>query len=910
MGENGNAASTGFQSIPFIVTVQFFPEVARMDTGAGLSPDGQRIIIHSETQGVEVGHFVSLETETMTMGESVCRRVLLLIFGAWALCSSGCAAGKELKLAEDGQARATIVLASEPSSSAQLAAFELQHYIQKMSGARLPIVHEPHEVVGNRVLIGETKATRELGYSNGSFVQTEYLIEVTADTLILTGRDVGDTRSVDYAGDLKEFTRFAQLPLGSCHAVHTFLENVLGLRWYLPSELGEVVPDTKTVRVPAMKLRRKVRVPFRADHNPKAINRKLFYSDFKATGWQHEEYYDLRNGVLYWIRNKQWGGPAFGPNHSFVGWDKAFGREHPEWFSTKSWERMQELDYQYQTNPCLSQTGVFQANLEIIRNYLDNKPAATPGLYWSARGNSFGICLNDNGSYCRCPDCVRQYRPDAGGRGALSKYFWDYINRLARELRQSHSHAELIGLAYSAYTDPPIDTVLESNTGVMICRMPNRYWHSGYKKRDYDDIRRFVNECRAPALYTWEYLIHPFAEGNPFPPVLPRLYAEDARFLTSIEGFQGGYMQISVMGVKKNEKLSGYVWAHPLLDHFRLYFRMKLYDDETRDIDQMLDEYYTRFYGSAGDAVRRFVEALEGRWCDQAVRQASGALPYEYGDATSMVWWEYLGTPEFIKKLQRMMASAKAAATPESVYARRVNLLDKGILQLIINNRKHYAGSDTAKLPPIPEIDVPVLDPVAVDGREEDAQWQSVAWQPITRTNMNKGVTYQSRFKAVAGRDTLYLLVECTEPFTENIVALMTNDGPSVLSDDSVEIFIDEDENAPDGKYWQLGFNTLAKRFVLMIDRSGEGQQAVPLQHEAMAAVSINANKNWVAEIAISWKAIAGSPIVPGTSWRLNVCRNRNTKGSGTLWSNWSVTGGTFHTPSRFGRITFRSSGK
>ena len=557
---------------------------------------------------------------------------------------------------------------------------------------------------------------------------------------------------------------------------------------------------------------------------------------------------------------------------------------------------MKELDYQYQTNPCLSQEGVFQANLQIIRDCFDNKPAAMPQLYRTAGKNTFGICLNDNGNWCRCVDCARQYDSDVGTRGFLSKYFWDYTNRLAREVRKTHPHVQLIGLAY---TDPPKDTVFESNTGVMICRMPNRYWYGEYKQQDYDHIRKFMDDCQAGSLYTWEYLIHPFAEGNPFPPVLPWLYAEDAMFLLSFDGFKGGYMQIAPMVVrrKKGEEVFGVVWAHPVLDHFRLYFRMKLYDDKTRDIGQMLDGYYDKFYGPAGNEVRQFVEALENRWCDQEVRQASGGLPYEYGDSGSLVWWEYLGTPQFIKQLQGMMASAKAAAPPRSIYARRVDLLDKGILQMIISNRKHYADSDTAKMPPIPEIDVPILGPVEVNGLGDDLQWQGVQWQSITRTVNNKGVTYKSRFKAVADSDSLCLLVECTEPFTEHVVALMTSDGPAVLSDDSLEIFVDEDKDALDGRYWQLGFNTLAKRCVLKIDRSGTDKGTIPLPDEVRAVVSITANKNWVAEIVISWRSLFGESIVPGTNWRLNVCKNRQAKSRRTMYSNWAVVGNTFHTP-------------
>ncbi len=829
--------------------------------------------------------------------------------------SSVTAAGEALELVVDGQSHATILLEAKPTVSAQLAAYELQYHIKKMSGATLPIVREPQAVQGTVILIGESKATKKLGLKNADFAQTEHLIEATADRLILMGKDSGNRRKVDYNGDLKLFCLSyytPNQPIGTCHAVHTFLEKVLGVRWYLPTELGEVIPKRKTIDVAKRKIRRKVDAPHKNAY-PWAINKKLYYSDYKAVDWQHGEHWDLRSGVLYWIRNKRWGGPVIQVNHSFSGWDKVFGKDHPEWFSTKNWEKMKTLHYQGQVNPCLSQEGVFQANLKIIRDYFSRRPAADPGLYWSAGGDFFGICLNDNGSYCRCPECVRRYRPDMGSQGSLSNYIWNYTNRLARKVRKAHPRARIIGLAYSAYTDPPKGIKFAPNVGVMICRMPYRYWNAGYKDRDYENIRRFMEDCGAGGLFTWEYLLHPWVDSNPFPPVIPRINAEDAKHLTNIPGYGGGYMQFQGNRVKKDGKPNGIVWSHPVLDHFRLYFRLKLYDDKTLDVEEMLSEYYTRFYGPAAGQVREFIEALEGRWCDKKVRKASGALPYQYGSSNARVWWEFLGTPDFIKKAEALMAKAQKAAPAGSVYARRVDLLDKGIMQLILNNRRNYAGSGLAKLPAIPEIDVPIGPAPTIDGRGDERLWQNVAWQKITRTNMNKGASAESRFKAVADGQNLYLLVECTERFTESIVAQMEGSGLAVLADDSLEIFIDRDPG--DGKYYQLGYNSLGSVFELWIDRTGTEKNAATWKSDSKAKATLTLNKNWTAEIAIPWKNISGGAVTAGQTWRLNVCRNRKAGrervDSGDIeFTNWSVCGGGFHNPARFGKITFKAAGE
>ena len=46
-------------------------------------------------------------------------------------------------IVENGQPRAEIVIAEKPLRSVRIAADDLQTFVQKMSGARLPIVTEP-----------------------------------------------------------------------------------------------------------------------------------------------------------------------------------------------------------------------------------------------------------------------------------------------------------------------------------------------------------------------------------------------------------------------------------------------------------------------------------------------------------------------------------------------------------------------------------------------------------------------------------------------------------------------------------------------------------------------------------------------------------------------------------------------
>ena len=339
--------------------------------------------------------------------------------------ASSLSALEAVELVRDGQPQATILLESKPTISAQLAAYELQYHVRKMSGATLPIVREPAPVEGTLVLIGESHASKRMGYKNDDFAQSEYLVKAQDQRLVLIGRDFGlywpvegRRTELDYDGDMYKELGYATIwmnqPLGSCHAVHTLLERVFGVRWYLPTELGEVIPKRKSVIVPNVKLRRKVDAPYRRFY-PWAINKKLYYDDWQATKWNGGDHWDVRSGILYWVRNKHAGGPPIAANHSFNGWDRAFGEKHPKWFSPKDWEKMKTMRYQGEVNPCLSQAGVFKANLKILRGYFSYQDEPFPRAHASAAlhpRDFFGICLNDNHKYCQCKECTAQYRPD------------------------------------------------------------------------------------------------------------------------------------------------------------------------------------------------------------------------------------------------------------------------------------------------------------------------------------------------------------------------------------------------------------------------------------------------------------------------------------------------------------------
>jgi hypothetical protein len=149
----------------------------------------------------------------------------------------------ETLLVDDGVPKAEIVVALSPPRSVRLAAAELQTYIEKMSGARLPIVSQP---TGKnvRIYIGRSPLTDQLGVSDEGLKHGAYRMVSGDDWLAIVGDDSDFVPKEPWArnnemirsGKLQaEWEKITGLPYGVPDA------GMYKHRFKMPAELG--LPD-------------------------------------------------------------------------------------------------------------------------------------------------------------------------------------------------------------------------------------------------------------------------------------------------------------------------------------------------------------------------------------------------------------------------------------------------------------------------------------------------------------------------------------------------------------------------------------------------------------------------------------------------------------------------------------------
>ena len=480
----------------------------------------------------------------------LCRRavpsvaVLAAVF--WAAESA-----QALALVKDGAAKATIVVGT--SATAKLAAQELQTCVLKISGAKLPIVGDSGPTAGALILVGPSRHTKALGVAPDRMKPEGFLIRCKGERLILIGRDTpGNPLNVNTQS----------LPqTGTLSAVYAFLDRFAGVRWYFPSELGEVVPSRRTLIVPETNL----------EESPSLRMRLL---GFQMTYNKQE-----RRRVARWCRRNKLGSSLRGwYGHAFNWFRPKYAKTHPEYFATKGKGR----DFRH---PCYNHPKVLEIIIARTRKALDR-----PGLdYWS-------VSPNDGSGHCdrNCPYCapldVEFYKTGRKkGQPVLSDRIFHFVNTVARAVKKTHPNKFVATYAYTAYRTVPERLKVEDNVIVLLSRWEPNFRDPDYLAGDRDALRAWTRTCK-------RFFIRGHW-GNIRS--LPLLYTH------VLAG------ELNWLHTQKVTGLSTEVMTDWAAEGLQNWVAAQLLWDPNRDTDALIEQYCNDLFGKAGPPMSAYYAMLE-----------------------------------------------------------------------------------------------------------------------------------------------------------------------------------------------------------------------------------------------------------------------------------------------------------
>lgn len=359
-------------------------------------------------------------------------------------------------LFRNGKSKYQIVLPSDASESEKTAARELQEYIQKMSGATLPVTSD--KKTGRRSIF--------VGFSP----------RVAA----LTGEQKpdADNESFTYRTVGRDLLIWGGSRRGTMYGVFTFLEKELGVHWLTPD--CTVVPELASWELPALDHSEQPAIQFRY-HN-------YYYTSGKFEWGAHVKE-NMRGPVTnaYGDEEGYWGCHTMG---QFVP-VKEFYATHPEYFALRDGKRTS--DY---AQLCLSNPEVLKICTERLSKVMRDHPGY----------RIYSLSQNDNFSFCQCEKC-QAIEAQYGGHSGLIVWF---VNQAADAVRQEFPDKYVGTFAYQYSRQPPTGIVPRDNVVIRLCSIECCFAHpltAGCPQNE-AFMRDMQGWARiAPHLFIWDYVV-------------------------------------------------------------------------------------------------------------------------------------------------------------------------------------------------------------------------------------------------------------------------------------------------------------------------------------------------------------------------------------------------------------------
>ena len=420
---------------------------------------------------------------------------------------------------------------------------------------------------------------------------------------------------------------------GASNALYWLLYEKVGVRWVLPTRLGEEVPVHRELVLPAMDITAGPDIPastFDVHYYGTGANR--------AAGGQPRDFY----GRHYWSDVT----PPTPENR----------QEHPDWFAltdrqalpAESWMNWLWRDPQGRIRSnqvCTTNPEVIARFVAAARQYFRDNPDAS----------TFPVEPNDYHDFCTCDRCRELDRKL--GNGPLMNRLTVFFNEIAAPLKPDFPDKYLGFYAYDSHADPPTTVKPDPMLVPALCFFGSRacYGHA-------------IADPNCPTNRAWKESVL-----DPWTRLCPRLG------YYSYYAYCGDWMgpQLMVRTLPQDLKLmrdhgcfyvhmdgwSNYATCAPMQ-----YLVRRLMWDVDADPAAILDDWYRGTYGPAYEPMKAYWETMIRGYYQGAHHGSRPDHP------------EAMFTPEIIAEAERHLSAAEqSVATGPERCVRRVAIARAGL---------------------------------------------------------------------------------------------------------------------------------------------------------------------------------------------------------------------------------------
>ncbi|MHB8581539.1 MAG: DUF4838 domain-containing protein [Ignavibacteriaceae bacterium] len=463
-------------------------------------------------------------------------------------------------IVKNGEPKSEIIIGFQHSTINKFAAAELRKYIKKISGAKIPILFQETNKYRNKIYIGQTNELIKSGLINKVYhlKKNGFIIKSIGTSIFIAGPD----------------------SLGTLYGVYELLE-MLGVRWYMPGPLGEVIPRRKDISFYAID----------TTEQPDFTYRWVGQND-----WSRRNKCNINIPIgKKIIGTKIWG--KFSTFYNLLN-PNVYFKDHPEYFSFYSGSRQK---YNPRLGPKVGldwNNQICTSNHEVIKQVATNLQKV---LLKDPQIKMVTLGPNDGRGFCECPNCkLLDEKGDASDQ-IMSHRLLIFYNQVAKIIQKTNPGILVRFGAYFIYTRPPKDTNLKAldNMAVTIT-----HYDEYCESHPIDDTLSIPNGNFRTLLNAWEKVVkHIFiyeyyykVNWLELPWPIVHSISKDIPYLKRI-GVDGFYTQYS-----NNNTFT-------LLLNY--YIAAKLLWNSKTNVNALLNEFYNKFYGEAHTPMKKYYQTME-----------------------------------------------------------------------------------------------------------------------------------------------------------------------------------------------------------------------------------------------------------------------------------------------------------
>jgi hypothetical protein len=512
----------------------------------------------------------------------------------------------DVVVATKGKASAEVVVAQDASEPEKQAARELVFFLHIVTGGDFAVVVSPSRN-GGRLLVGAGAAKlADPHFTAEPLKEEEIIVRTEGSDLVLAGGS----------------------PRGTCYAVYTFLEDVVGCRWWTPTAWH--MPWKRTLKIKSVSIR----------YAPPLEYREPFWFVAFDPAWAA---WSKANGI------RAGGDEARGGSHIYEGFvhtfyslipPKKYFQDHPEWFSEINGQRTFE-----NAQLCLTNEEMRRELVKNLKERLRLNPEATIA----------SVSQNDCYNNCTCAKCRAIDEEEGSPAGTLLRF----VNAVAADVEAEFPHITIDTLAYQYTRKPPRLTRPRPNVIVRLCSIECSF----SKPLNDDRNRAFLADLEgwskvASRLFLWDYTtdfanyIQPHPNYQVLAPNIQLFVKNNVRGIFE----QGAYQSTgSEMAELRAWALAKLLW-NPALDSMKLR-----------------QEFLKNYYDPAAKSVSEYLTLIE-----KAVLASGDYLGcYSPPDAKFLSLDTLLKAWDLLKKAEK-----KTRGTYE--YARRVRMVEMPLVYVVL----------------------------------------------------------------------------------------------------------------------------------------------------------------------------------------------------------------------------------